>query len=53
MPRSFSSDLAQALALMLLELDADLKEFAYQLECGLTDSCAAVPSAEAELFPPR
>ena len=49
MSRSFSRDLAQSLALMLLELDAELQEFAYQVDVAAVEPCA---TPEPELLPP-
>lgn len=53
MPRSFSCELAQALAVMLLELDAELREFAHQLDSLAVPPCSAVVTGERELLPPR
>lgn len=52
MSRSFSRDLAQSLALMLLELEAELQEFAYQVDLAPAEPCGAVASREPELLPP-
>jgi hypothetical protein len=53
MSRSFSRDLAQSLALMLLELDAELQEFAYQVDvAAVVEPCAALATPEPELLPP-
>jgi hypothetical protein len=52
MSRSFSRDLAQSLALMLLELDAELQEFAFQVDVAATEPCAALATLEPELLPP-
>jgi hypothetical protein len=53
MPRSFSCELARALAVMLLELDAELREFAHQLDRLDESPCSAVVTGERELLPPR
>ncbi|EAQ69635.1 MULTISPECIES: hypothetical protein [unclassified Synechococcus] len=52
MSRTFSRDLAQSLALMLLELDAELQEFAFQVDVAAVEPCAALATPEPELLPP-
>ncbi|QNI45988.1 hypothetical protein SynRCC2555_02207 [Synechococcus sp. WH 8101] len=52
MSRSFSRDLAQSLALMLLELDAELQEFAFQVDVAAVEPFTALATSEPELLPP-
>ena len=44
---------ASRLAVMLLELDAELREFAHQLDRLDESTCSAVVTGERELLPPR